>query len=291
MGIHAFSKPELEELSSFDGSMFSLVLRIANFKFGAATMDCARFDNQSSAAMAGMIAVARLRNDGAAITALATGAGGAVRLPWNLQMQGAIYGDGEALRSCYPLSDAKRFSNYFQIATAAPGEVVDRFRGHINQPFGYALGSLASLMNAAKVLHDSGFDTWNYNGTKGQSMRAALHYYAFYFSTWLTLENTPVPDTKNAYPSYEQYIGQPVSRSGATVTGADGVLDPFMLALRAYGEDSQVRAVLARAESFSGKVVPLYGFDTITLPDVPLLDAMLPQLKDRETSSPGAATH
>jgi hypothetical protein len=283
--LKAFSPEEKAQLNVFLSNMFSLLVLTANNKTVTEVRDCDRFNNQTSATLAGMAAIARFRNDAAAIKSIADGTGGQIVLPWTQQVQGNIYGVGDKMRGCFDLSTAVRFSNYFQIATVAPGEVEDRFRGHKGQPFGYALGSVAYLMLTAQILQDSGYHAFRYTGENGQSVEMALDYYSYYFTKWLSLEDTFVPPGPDPYPSYEQYVGQPVSKGTGTVTGVEGILNPYMLALRAYPNDPKIRGVLDKAESFSDKVVPLYGFDTIAMQNLPLLDNLIstsaPAMKKR----------
>ena len=267
LGMNALDAQQQATLNAFVDPMFELIRTAANYKAATATVDCDRFNNQVSAGLLGMAAIARLRGNQAALMAVASGGNGQVLIPWTVQMQQNIYGAGESPRTCYGAAGDPHL--YKELPTAAAGEVVDRYRAKEFQTFGYTLGSLEQLMLTASVLQRSGFDAVHYAGAHGQTMLTALTYYAHYFATYMDTSKAVVPPNSDPYPSYQQYVGKPVSRDGgATVDGRDGLITPFVIGAQMYPGDKAVLSVLNRAEHFSDRVTPLYGVEGMVLDDL-----------------------
>jgi hypothetical protein len=275
LGLAVFSAAEEAELNGFVDRMSALVRSAANLKAAIDTRPCERFNNQTSANLYGLAAMARLRNDARAMTAVANGAG-QLTVPFTLQVQETIYGPGEPPRGCYGATGDPRF--YAETDHPAAGEVVDRYRAEEYQTFGYTLGSLQELLMAARLLQSSGFQAYDYAGAHGQTLRSGLDYYAYYFTQFMTAGHSLVPAGPDRYRDYQQYVGKAVSRAGgATVDGRDNLIQPYITGAVMYPDDSAIAAVLRKAESFSADVVPLYGVDSISLPDLAELKQAAPK--------------
>ncbi len=270
--VEAFNPQETGELSQFLTQMESLLKEAAREKAQHdAALECGKYDNQTIQNLLGLLAIARFRNDGAGVAAVAQGSS-EIAVTWPEQLEGSIYGVNDSVRGCYAAVESNAHY-YFQIPTVASGEIIDRYRAVTYQPFGYTLGALENLLLSARLLQESGFSAVNYTGKKGQSLLSSLQYYSYYFTRFLDTSATVLPTGPDPYPSYEQYSGHPVSRAGgATVDGRDDLLAPFLLGYQLYRNDPRVKGVLERALSFvGGGVVPLMGVDAFALDSLPLL--------------------
>lgn len=264
MGLNAFNATEKASLDQFLGSIYQLIETTGNDRAKASGLDCVRFNNQVSAQLMGLAAIARLRDRPADLKSVATGEGGRLEIPWTLQVEQTIYGANPRLASCFgPNADKHVFS---QISTVSPGEVMDRYREKPHMMFAYTLGSLEDLLLTAKILQNSGFGADAFVGKEGQSLLSSLHYYSYYFLHFAEDKDTTVPTGNDPYPSYRQYAGQDLSRGdGLTVSGSDGLLNPFLLGNQAFPNDPQIKAVLSHIVHLKSSVVPLSDVSSLLL--------------------------
>lgn len=259
-GRGAIPSNELPELQEFLRNQLGVVLESANVH-ASQPLDCGRFDNQASTHLWAIMVLARYLDDAATIEAVAGHVSHTpLKLSWPSQLAGAVYGENDRPRACYANPDP---AYYFQMDTTAPGELDDRFRGKPFQPFGYTLGSLVALIASAEILENAGFAALAYHGPKGQSLRLALDYYAFYLKTFLSFDAVSLPKSGIRYPDFAQYAGQPFTRGmGATVEDKDYLLTPFLLGHAAYPDDGQISGVIQKACSFAS-TLPFNGIDLL----------------------------
>ena len=84
-----------------------------------------------------------------------------------------------------------------------------------HQGIGYPMFTLERLVNVAEILRGAGFDAYDYRGRHGQSIEAAIAYYACLgkgsgFGKTVTAENS------GACPNAPQYFGKVASGMGST---------------------------------------------------------------------------
>ncbi len=129
----------------------------------------------------------------------------------------------------------------------------------------------------ARLLQSSGFRAYDYAGAGGQTLRSGLDYYAYYFTHFMTAGQSLIPAEPDPYPDYQQYVGKAISRAGgATVDGRDNLIQPYITGAVMYPDDTAITAVLRKAKSVSGGIVPLYGVDSMSLPDLAELKPLGP---------------
>lgn len=255
MAVNAFTPAELTILNNWDDGVLEMLRNAANYKVVQNTEEADRFNNQVSGNLKGMTALALLRGNSSFLKDVATGNGSSgLLLTWPLQVQEAIYGTNDSIRyrgGCVQ-------PNCFQLATVAAGEVDDRFRAHSGQPFGYTIGSLHDLLVTSVMLETAGYSAFNYKGARGQSVQSGFDYYSYFFTKYLSLVAATVPDNGDAYPSYKQYVGQPVSGpSGQFVTGQTSLLNPYAMAFGIYPSDAKIKGLMVKVMNLgSTNVIP-----------------------------------
>ena len=219
--IAAFNAAETTELNAFHAAMFDLIREASNFRFTlpelnrSADTRCELYSNHAGAHLAGLLAIARLLDDGRKFNAVLYGNDHSipVALPWTAWFNHAVYGENDKPISCYKNKGPDRSTSpdSFQTPVVAPGEIEDRYRNHnASQGFGYPLGVLAGLYNMAELMENAGFDAYGYRGSHKQSIEMATRYYACY-GKYVGFKKTVTADNARACPDYPQYIGQSVS--------------------------------------------------------------------------------
>lgn len=217
---------EVTELNSFHAAMFDLVRSAADYRFtlpimARPDMACERYSNHVGAQLLGLLSIARLLDDGPRFNAVLYGDDRSVdvAIPWTQYFEHAIYGRYDKPIGCHPNTGPDRLSSQpsFQTGIVAPGEIEDRYRNaNPGQAFGYSLGTLDHLFNAAEIMTNAGMHAYGYRGARGQSIEMATQYYACYaehvgFGKIVTNENA------RACPDSEQYVGQKVSAVEAAI--------------------------------------------------------------------------
>jgi hypothetical protein len=217
----AFNAAETAELNAFHAAMFDLIREASNFRFTlpelnrSADTRCELYSNHGGAHLAGLLAIARLLDDGRKFNAVLYGNDRSipVALPWTVWFNHAVYGEHDKPISCYKNKGPDRSTSpdSFQTPVVAPGEIEDRYRNHnASQGFGYPLDVLAGLYNTADLMGNAGFDAYGYRGAHKQSIEMATGYYACY-GKYVGFKKTVTADNARVCSDYQQYIGQSVS--------------------------------------------------------------------------------
>jgi hypothetical protein len=218
--IGAFNSAQTNQLNVFHSAMFNLIREASNFRAalpqmnGSATI-CEHYSNHVGAHLLGLLAIARLLDDGRKFNAVLYGNDRSIPLAisWTNWFNHAVYGEHDKPIACHKNTGADSLASHpsFQTAVVAPGEIEDRYRNaNAGQAFGYTLGVLTILFNMADLMKNAGYDAFGYRGTHRQSIEMATQYYACYgknagFKKTVTAENARV------CPDYQQYVGQIVN--------------------------------------------------------------------------------
>ncbi|MGU3661032.1 hypothetical protein [Methylobacterium fujisawaense] len=233
----------------------SVLIEAANNHSAFNKLPCARYDNQTSMHLLAILSAATMLGERNVIAEVVGQAPGImVTLP--AQIDGAIYSAGDHPRDCFV--GKEHDSGYRQIAEIAAGEIVDRYRNHQFQTFGYPLWSLTSLLQAFAIVRHRLPDAVK------NKLQDSLDYYAYYFANFLENGFSAVPLETRSYPSYNQYAGKPVSRpDNASIEGADGIVAPFLMGKHFFPDDPQIDAVIQRVRHIGGprafrRVGPLF---------------------------------
>jgi hypothetical protein len=218
--IGAFNTTQANQLNVFHAAMFNLIREASNFRAAMPEMNgpdslCERYSNHVGAHLLGLLAIARLLDDGREFNAVLYGTDRAIPLviSWTDWFNHAVYGEHEKPIGCHKNSGRDSLTSHpsFQTAAVAPGEIEDRYRNaNAGQGFGYPLGVLAGLFEMSDLMKNAGFDALRYRGTHQQSIEMATQYYACYGRN-VGFKKTVTADNARACPDYQQYIGQIVN--------------------------------------------------------------------------------
>jgi hypothetical protein len=220
LSIGAFNSEQTNQLNVFHAAIFNLIREASNFRAavpGIAGPDtvCERYSNHAGAHLLGLLAIARLLDDGHRFNAVLYGNDRTMPLAisWTDWFNHAVYGDNDKPIACRKNTGADSLTSHpsFQTAVVAPGEIEDRYRNaNTGQAFGYTLGVLSGLFSAADLMKNAGYDAFAYRGTHRQSIEMATQYYACYGTT---AGFKKIVTAENARPcsDYQQYIGQIVN--------------------------------------------------------------------------------
>jgi hypothetical protein len=216
--IGAFTPAETTELNSFHSAIFDLLRQAANFRFALQnhpSSQCEVYSNHVPAALTGLLAIARLLDDGRKFTAVLTGADPsiAMSLPWIAYFDHAIYGEADKPIGCARNTGPDSLTSHpsFQTPTVAPGEIEDRYRNaNPSQAIGYTAGNLKGIFQVAELLRTAGFDLYSYRGAHRQSIEMAAEYYACY-AQHVGFYKIVTPENSGACPNYQQYVGHVVN--------------------------------------------------------------------------------
>ena len=89
--------------------------------------------------------------------------------------------------------------------------MVDRHRNErVVASFGYAVGTVRSLINAAEILRIAGFDPYGYRGAHRQSIEMAIDYYAC-FAKGDGFYKPVTAERSGSCPNAGQYYGKLVN--------------------------------------------------------------------------------
>jgi hypothetical protein len=218
--IAAFNSAQTNQLNVFHASIFNLIREASNFRAALPQMNgpatiCERYSNHVGAHLLGLLAIARLLDDGRKFNAVLYGNDRSipVAIPWTNWFNHAVYGENDKPIACHKNTGPDSLASHpsFQTAVVAPGEIEDRYRNaNAAQGFGYPLGVLAGLFEMSELMKNAGFDALRYRGTHHQSIEMATHYYACYGKN-VGFKKTATADNARACPDYRQYIGQIVN--------------------------------------------------------------------------------
>jgi hypothetical protein len=218
--IGAFNSTQTNQLNVFHAAMFNLIREASNFRAALPEMNgpdsaCERYSNHVGAHLLGLLAIARLLDDGRKFNAVLYGTDRSIPLAisWTDWFNHAVYGEHDKPTGCHKNSGRDSLTSHpsFQTAVVAPGEILDRYRNaNTGQAFGYALGVLAGLFNVADLMKNAGYNAFGYRGTHRQSIEMATEYYACYGKD-VGFKKIVTADNARACPDYQQYIGQIVN--------------------------------------------------------------------------------
>ena len=218
--IGAFNSAQTNQLNVFHAAIFNLIREASNFRAAMPQMKgpnspCDRYSNHVGAHLLGLLAIARLLDDGRRFNAVLYGNDRSlpVTIPWTEWFNHAVYGENDKPISCHKNTGPDSLTSHpsFQTAVVAPGEIEDRYRNaNPGQAFGYALGVLAGLYEMSDLMKNAGFDALTYRGTHHQSIEMATQYYACYGKN-PGFKKTVTADNARACPDYQQYVGQIVN--------------------------------------------------------------------------------
>jgi hypothetical protein len=216
--INAFTPAETTELNSFHSVIFDLLHQATNYRFALQnhpSSQCEVYSNHVPAALTGLLATARLLDDGRKFTAVLTGADPsiAMSLPWIAYFDHAIYGEADKPIACARNTGPDSLTSHpsFQTPTVAPGEIEDRYRNaNPSQAIGYTAGNLKGIFQVAELLRTAGFDLYSYRGAHRQSIEMAAEYYACY-AQHVGFYKIVTPENSSACPNYQQYVGHVVN--------------------------------------------------------------------------------
>ena len=222
--VAALNDNEQVLLNTFHLAMFDLIRRTGNKFLGTPHPACERFANGTAVGLASLLAIARLVDNEPRFDAVLFGRNTDIPVPlhWTRFFDGNIYGEHDHPMPCYPNGgpDGAHTKGAFTTSVVAPGEIQDRYRGQLLQTFGYPMGSLQWLFDAAETLRIAGYDSFAYRGNHHQSIEMAIQYYSCYgktpgFYATVTRENA------RSCSNFEQYYGKVVNGvDGAVIFGS-----------------------------------------------------------------------
>lgn len=218
----ALTSTEESQLNAMHSALFDWLREGDNVFFAGIAFpysECARYTNLAANAMASLLAIARLLDDGRKFDAVLHSGNRSIPVlrPWLKLFDRAIYGESDALPDCAThnrgpdsLTSLKNQWD-FQTPNVAPGEIADRGRNASpGQGIGYPMFTLERLFDAAEILRIAGYDPYGYRGVHKQSIEMAMQYYACYakgdgFYSIVSAENS------GSCPDAVQYYGKLVN--------------------------------------------------------------------------------
>jgi hypothetical protein len=215
MSLGLLNDSETKQLNAFHSAMYDVMRRAYNLEIDGPTPLCQLYANGHANILASLVAIARLLDDGERFAAAVYGTdrSNPVALAWIRYFDHAIYGQSDRPLECYPNTgpDGPRSQTSFVTAEVALGEVQDRYRnGNPLQGIGYPMFTLERLIDAAEVMRIAGFDPYGYRGRRGQSLEAAVAYYAC-FAKNAGFYKTITGENARSCPNAAQYYGKLVN--------------------------------------------------------------------------------
>lgn len=220
----------------------NLIREASDVRAGDQKLDCNRYSNHTSVALAAMVAIARATGDEAWRRGLMASAPGAAAIGWSTQVDHAVYGRTGPALSCYrkPPGDS-----LWQPPVADAGEVADRYRQKPGQTFGYITFSLYNLMKPLLIDEVAGGAPDDAAAAR-QRLALALDYYAHYLDA-IGPDGAIVTAAQAAWPGGDAYLGKVVSSPDCgSESGADHELYPYVAGVMAHVPTARGRALLAR---------------------------------------------
>jgi hypothetical protein len=220
--LRALGPHERQELDRFHRAIYDLLRNVVDANVRG--LPCNEFGNHTANDLAGMLSIARLLDDRRAFEAVLYGDDRRLPVlrPWVAYFDRAVYGTHDSPNGCYRNTGPNGLTSrpFFQTAVVAPGEIDDRFRNKdAAQGIGYPMFSLERIFNAAEILRIAGFDPYGYRGRNGQSIEAAVRYYACY-AKHAGFEATVSAESGRLCPDYDQYVGKTVAEEQDMLFGA-----------------------------------------------------------------------
>jgi hypothetical protein len=212
MYFGALGNDDTRQLDAFHSALFDMIRRAANNGFGTERPACEYYTNGGANVLAALLASARLLDDERKFDAVVRGddRGIPVWLPWTVFFDYAIYGRSETPLDCYANTGPDSMTSHpgYTAPQVAAGEVQDRYRNNGPlQGIGYPMFTLQRLIDSAEILRIAGFDPYGYRGRHGQSIEAALAYYAC-FGKGAGLAKTVTAENSALCPNAPQYYGK-----------------------------------------------------------------------------------
>jgi hypothetical protein len=260
--VGGLNAAEAGELAAFHAALFDLVRNASNFRFhlpelGRPQQTCELYSNHVGAALTGLLAIARLLDDGRRFDAVLYGTDRTLPLaiPWTRYFDHAIYGYADRPIQCYPNSGADSLTSHpsYQTSVVAPGEIEDRYRNANRlQGFGYTMGTLEHLFNAAEIMKQAGIDAFGYRGAHRQSIELAAQYYAC-FAKHVGFYQTVTGENARECADYQQYIGQLVNDVDTAI----------LMGAYWFPDNAAITAVEVEARAAKAKASPLEALDPV----------------------------
>ena len=218
--IGAIDTNGVRDLNAMHAALFQLIRTASNFRFHLPELSrpqqtCELYSNHVGAALAGLLSIARLLDDGRKFDAVLYGSDGATvfDIPWTAYFDHAIYGEADRPIQCYVNSGPDSLTSHpsYQTPIVAPGEIEDRYRNANRlQGIGYPMGTLEHLYNVAEIMKKAGIDAYGYRGRHRQSIELATQYYAC-FAKHVGFRKVVTPENGRDCPDFQQYVGQTVN--------------------------------------------------------------------------------
>ena len=127
----ALIEAENKAASGFHSAMHDLVRNSLNSEFKQPVALCDHYNNQTANAVAGLIVLARLLNDGRKFEAALNGRDPSipVSISWSTLVNGAIYGENDAPNACRTNTGADSLSSkhFFETPVVAMGRSITAF--------------------------------------------------------------------------------------------------------------------------------------------------------------------
>ena len=248
--IGSLNADDVRRLNDFHGALFELMRQSENVLFagvGFPYSQCSRYTNISTNAVVGMLATARLLNDEHKLDATLYGGDPSipVLVPWTQLFDHVVYGQSDGpMPDCVSNHESGSLASLaqhhdYQSASAAPGEIADRFRNaNPGQGIGYPMFTLERLFDSAELLRNAGFDPYAYRGRHQQSIEMALQYYAC-FAKGAGFGNVVTADNARACANAAQYEGK-------IVNGVDRMV---LVGITRFPANATITALEGAAES------------------------------------------
>lgn len=271
--VNALDQSDRRVLDTFLNRLANIAKESLQERYTNSNLDCNRYGNHTSVTLAGIAAIAALQHDDGLLAEIAEGPG----LGWKMQVTKAIYGAQDWVLNCYKNNEHP--TDFYQTPMVKAGEIVDRFRSHSAQTFGYPMFSLIHLMLTADILQRNKFDVLAFRPKSQAPLKSAIEFYSLYYYQYLSEQQSFVPSSSNL-PGAEQYVGKLVCQNnGITLTAKDNLLIPFLIGNLFYKDNSANNKLLCKALSFSSTHAGFGNVDSLFARYLGNLDAPCSQTR------------
>ena len=255
--INALDQSDRRVLDTFLNRLSSITRESLQERYTNSNLDCNRYGNHTSVTLAGLAAIAALHHDGPLLSEIAEGPA----LNWKVQASKSIYGAQDGVLNCYRSNEHP--ADFYQLPKVKAGEIVDRFRSHSAQTFGYPMFSLTHLMLTADILQRNKFDILAFHTKSQAPMKAAIDFYGQYYYNFIS-EKQSFVSANSQLAGSEQYIGKLVSQNnGITLTARDNLLAPFLIGNLFYRNDLTNNKLLCKVLAFSPTYIGFGNVDAL----------------------------